>query len=165
MVCPHLAVKFSATLLGNARNTPGTARARTKDHRCGRRVGRTLNEFTVILDVGVTSCLTNNSGLDQGAADPGTVARAYERRKILAVHAHPVTMRGSWRYVPFILEDCGRPGVHALAFLAETQKLHPVARLPPGIRVAATNTVMMQVTSAVHQSGLAWSSVLPLFPS
>ena len=104
----------------------------------------------LILDVGVTSCLTN-SGLAQGAADPGASARAYERRKILAVHAHPVTMRGSWRYVPFILEDCGRPGAHALAFLAETQKLHPATQLSPGIRVSA-QTIMLQVlTSVVHQ--------------
>ncbi len=39
----------------------------------------------LILDVGVTSCLTN-SGLEQGATDPGASARAYERKKILAVH-------------------------------------------------------------------------------
>ncbi len=45
----------------------------------------------LILDVGVTSYLTD-SGLEQGAANPGASARAYERRKILAVHSHPVTM-------------------------------------------------------------------------
>ncbi len=83
----------------------------------------------LIMDVGVTSCLTN-SGQEQGAADPGSSARSCDRRKIPAVHAHPVTMRGSWRYVPFILKDCGRPGVHALAFLAETQKLHPATQFP-----------------------------------
>ena len=49
----------------------------------------------LVLDVGVTSCLTN-SGLQQGADDPGSAARTYERRKILAVYEHPVTvtMRG-----------------------------------------------------------------------
>ena len=104
----------------------------------------------LILDIGVTSCLTN-TGLEQGAADPGASARAYERRKILAVHTHPVTMRGSWRYVPFILEDCGRPGIHALAFLAETQRLHPATHHLPGIRVGA-HTVMLQIlTSVMHQ--------------
>ncbi len=87
----------------------------------------------LVLDVGVTSCLTN-SGLQQGADNPWTAARAYERRKILAVHAHPVTIRGSWRYAPFILEDYGRPGVHALACLEETQKLYPTSQLSPGIR-------------------------------
>ena len=92
-----------------------------------------------------------NTGLEQGAADPGSSARSYERRKILAVHAHPVTIRGSWRYVPFILEDCGRPGVHALAFLAESQKLHPVTQSPPGIRVAAHRILLKVITSAVHQ--------------
>ena len=73
----------------------------------------------LVLDVGVTAYLTN-SGLQHGAYDPGSAARTCERRKILAVDAHPVTMHGSWRYVPFIMEECGRPGVHALAFLDET---------------------------------------------
>ena len=34
-------------------------------------------------------------------------------------------MRGSWSYVPFILEDCGLTGVHALAFLETTLKVVP----------------------------------------
>ena len=104
----------------------------------------------LILDVGVTSSLTN-TGLSQGARDPGSAARAYERRKVLAVHTHPVTMRGSWWYVPFVLEDCGRPGVQALAFLAEVDKLYPVPQKLPGIRVATKTLLLQALTSAVHQ--------------
>ncbi len=66
MVCPHLAVpQFAAILLGNECKTPGTARARIKDHRCGRRVGRTLNQSTVFGgEISDTAEGTNNVGLD-----------------------------------------------------------------------------------------------------
>ncbi len=58
------------------------------------------------------------------------------------MHAHLVTMRGSWWYVPFVLEDCGRPGVRALAFLAELEKLNPSSQVSPGIRVAPKTVII-----------------------
>ena len=74
----------------------------------------------VILDVGVTSAMTNTS-MVAAAKTLGYYAVEYEQRKIQAVFTHPVTMRGSWQCVPFVLEDYGRPGVHAQAFLAELE--------------------------------------------
>lgn len=103
----------------------------------------------LILEVEVTSSLTN-IGLSQEARDPGSTARAYERRKILALHANPVTMRGSWWYVPFVLEDCGRPGVQALAFLAEVEKLYLAPQASPGIRIATKTVISPAPTSAVY---------------
>ncbi len=64
-----------------------------------------------------------------------------------------------------IVEDCGRPGAHALAFLNDTQKLHPTTQVSPGIRVV-TKTIILQVARRwCISSGLGWSSMLPLFPN
>lgn len=62
-------------------------------------------------------------GAASGESLPGTRDGKY---KIPAVHAHPVTVRGSWWYVPFVLKDCGRPGVEALAFSDGEERESPL---------------------------------------
>ena len=44
-------------------------------------------------------------------------AARYKATKVAAVARNPVTLRGTWYYVPFVLEDLGRLGIHASTFL------------------------------------------------
>ena len=58
-----------------------------------------------------------------------------------------ITLRGSWSYVPFILEDCGRPGAHAVSLLAdldERRSHNDFVGLPVSLKAR-----MLQVVSTV----------------
>ena len=101
----------------------------------------------LMIDVAVTSAVTNTGMAGGRWKTAGENARAYERRKINRALGHRITLRGSWSYVPFILEDCGRPGAHAVSLLAdldERRSHNDFVGLPVSLKAR-----MLQVVSTV----------------
>ena len=60
-----------------------------------------------------------------------------------------ITLRGQWDYVPFILEDGGRPGAHAAAFLAALDK-REAPREYSGLRISLKTRLLQAVSTVLH---------------
>ena len=56
--------------------------------------------------------------------------------KTSPVARNPVTLRGTWYYVPFVLEDLGRLGIHALVFLRDLETRHSMAFHGSGLPIS-----------------------------
>ena len=104
----------------------------------------------LLIDVGVSSATTNTALSSSQWKKPGACARAYEGTKTSAVLGHRITLRGTWDYVPFVLEDGGRPGVHAAALLAEMDKRQTPCEYT-GLRVSLKTRLLQAVSASIHQ--------------
>ena len=83
--------------------------------------------------------------------DPGGQARSCEGTKLNALLGRRITLRGQWDYVPFIImEDGGRPGAHATAFLAALDK-REAPREYHGLRVSLKTRLLQAVSTVLHR--------------
>ena len=95
------------------------------------------------MDVAVKSVFTNTALKGNLWKIPGEQARSYEGTKLNAILGRRISLRGQGHYVPFILEDGGRPGAHAAAFLAALDK-REAPREYFGLRVSLIKTRLLQ---------------------
>ena len=104
----------------------------------------------LLVDVACTSAFCNTALKGNRWKDPGSQARSLESTKINAVLGHRITMRGTWDYVPFIMEDGGRPGAHANAFLAALAKRES-PREYFGVRISLRTRILQAVSTTLHR--------------
>ena len=61
-----------------------------------------------------------------------------------------MTLRGTWYYVPFVLEEFGRPGHHALAFLRDLETHGFRDKRPNGPTVSLKTRILQNLGCALH---------------
>ena len=144
-----------------SRETPGLA------HGAQRPADILLRDFDglgrhVAMDVGITSPFSN-SALSAGSHQrPGSTASAYEQNKIRAVLGVGAALHRTWRFIPFIIEDGGRLGAHAAAFLSElARRQRGPATTSSGLRISVRLLLYQRLSSVVHHA----AACAALFPA